>query len=101
MTHKAVESSTVARARLAELLALRDLTDPAAGEHAMQHVVSAIETALTGAWGVPVRRDPGPRIVTVEDNYDRLRYPNDAATRDRRYSRYVGDGRMLRSHTTA
>ncbi|MDQ7906015.1 hypothetical protein RB614_15995 [Phytohabitans sp. ZYX-F-186] len=82
-------------------LDLRDLTDPDAGEHAMQHVVSAIEYALARAWGIPVRRDPGPRIVSVADNYDRLRYSAEAVTRDRRYSRYLDGGRMLRSHTTA
>ena len=82
-------------------LELRDLTDPEAGEHAMQHVVSAIEYALARAWVIPVRRDPGPRIVSVTDNYDRLRYSPEAVTRDRRYSRYLDGGRMLRSHTTA
>ncbi|BCB88067.1 tRNA ligase subunit PheS family protein [Phytohabitans suffuscus] len=82
-------------------LELRDLTDPDAGEHAMQHVVSAIEYALARAWAVPVRRDPGPRVVSVTDNYDRLRYSAEAVTRDRRYSRYLDGGRMLRSHTTA
>ena len=87
--------------RLAQALALRDLTDPSAGEHAVQHVVTAIENALARAWRVPVRRDPGPRVVSVTDNYDRLRYDRDAVTRDQRYSRYVGPDRMLRSHTTA
>jgi phenylalanyl-tRNA synthetase alpha chain len=82
-------------------LALRDLTDPAGGGHAVQHVVTAIEAAATGAWPVPLWHDPGPRVVSVSDNYDRLRYDPDAVTRDGRYSRYVGDGRMLRSHTTA
>jgi phenylalanyl-tRNA synthetase alpha chain len=86
---------------LERALALRDLADPAAGEHAVQHVVAAIEGALAGAWRVPVRRDPGPRVVPVADNYDRLRYDPAAVTRDRRYSRYVGADRMLRSHTTA
>jgi len=82
-------------------LARRDLTDPAAGDHAIQHVVDRIERGLTEAWGVPVRRDPGHRIVTIADNYDRLRYDAAAVTRDRRYSRYVDPERMLRSHTTA
>jgi phenylalanyl-tRNA synthetase alpha chain len=86
---------------LSAALSLRDLTDPEAGEHAMQHVVSAIEYALARAWAIPVRRDPGPRIVSVADNYDRLRYSPEAVTRDRRYSRYVDAGRMLRSHTSA
>jgi phenylalanyl-tRNA synthetase alpha chain len=38
---------------VADALALRDLTDPAAGEHAVQHVVTALEAALTAAWHVP------------------------------------------------
>ncbi|HEY6594341.1 MAG TPA: hypothetical protein VI011_09560 [Asanoa sp.] len=87
--------------QLRQALDLRDLADESAGEHAVQHVVRNIETALAHAWGVPVRRDPGPRIVSVADNYDRLRYTAAAVTRDRRYSRYVDDARMLRSHTTA
>jgi phenylalanyl-tRNA synthetase alpha chain len=86
---------------LALALAVRDLTDPAAGEHAVQHVMTAIERALASTWKVPVRREISPRVVSVADNYDRLRYPPDAVTRDRRYSRYAGADRMLRSHTTA
>jgi phenylalanyl-tRNA synthetase alpha chain len=35
------------------------------------------------------------------DNYERLRYPVDAVTRDARYSRYVSETHMLRSHITA
>ncbi|GIF66702.1 hypothetical protein Ais01nite_47370 [Asanoa ishikariensis] len=88
-------------AQLEAALARRDLTDPAAGEHAVQHVVDRIERALANTWGIPVRRDPGDRIVTIADNYDRLRYDDAAVTRDRRYSRYVDQDRMLRSHTTA
>jgi phenylalanyl-tRNA synthetase alpha chain len=87
--------------QLRQALDLRDLADESAGEHAVQHVVRAIETALGRAWEVPVRRDPGPRVVSVADNYDRLRYTVQAVTRDRRYSRYVDEERMLRSHTTA
>jgi phenylalanyl-tRNA synthetase alpha chain len=82
---------------------LRDLTchDDGEAPHAVELVVDTIEAALAKTWGVPVHRDPGPRVVSVADNYDRLRYSPDAVTRDARYSRYLGDGRMLRSHTTA
>jgi phenylalanyl-tRNA synthetase alpha chain len=83
------------------LLRLRDLTDPTEGVHCVQLVVDTIEAALTTAWSIPARRDPGERIVRIADNYDRLRYPPDAVTRDRRYSHYVDSGQMLRSHTTA
>ena len=86
---------------LARTLSLRDLTDPKQGEHAIQHVVTCIEGALGDRWQIPVSRDPGPRIVPVADNYDALRYTPDAASRDSRYTRYVGNGQMLRSHTSA
>jgi len=76
---------------------LRDLTDPGAGPHAMQLIVDR----LCGIWPVPVVRDPGERVVPIADNYDALRYPRDAVTREARYSHYLGDGMMLRSHTTA
>jgi phenylalanyl-tRNA synthetase alpha chain len=93
--------TTISPADLDRALSLRDLTDPAAGEHAVQHVVAAIEQAVATAWRIPVRREPGSRLVDVIDNYDRLRYRPDAVTRDARYTRYVGPASMLRSHTTA
>jgi len=103
-------SQSIDADELDRALARRDLSDPEGGAHAVQLVVAALERAASASLraaqraesdGVPVRRDPGPRIVTVADNYDRLRFSAAAATRDARYSRYLGDGRMLRSHTTA
>jgi phenylalanyl-tRNA synthetase alpha chain len=91
----------ITKDQLDRALSLRDLADPSAGPHAVQQVVAALEAALSATHGVTVRRDPGPRVVTVVDNYDGLRYAPDDVTRDRRYSHYVGDGHMLRSHTTA
>jgi phenylalanyl-tRNA synthetase alpha chain len=87
--------------QLEAALACRDLTDPATGPHAVQLVVQRIEDHLSAAWGLPVRRDTGPRVVSVADNYDALGYTSDAITRDSRYTRYCGAGTMLRSHTTA
>jgi phenylalanyl-tRNA synthetase alpha chain len=92
---------TMSAEELRQALACRDLTNPAEGRHALQQIVTMLEQSLTGTWRVPVLRDPGPRIVDVADNYDRLRYAPDAITRDSRYSHYIGEGRMLRSHTTA
>lgn len=86
---------------LASALALRDLADPGEGEHAVHLVAARLEAALSTAMTVPVRREPGSRVVPVADNYDRLRYRPDDVTRDRRYTRYVGDGLMLRSHMSA
>lgn len=76
---------------------IRDLTDPAAGPHAVQLIVEA----LTAGWDVPVVLHRGDPVVSVRDHYDLLRYPPDAVTRDRRYSRYVDDDHLLRAHTTA
>jgi phenylalanyl-tRNA synthetase alpha chain len=88
-------------AQLARDLAMTDLTDPADGPHALQLLVERAVTALTGAWGCEARWCRGPRVVTIADNYDRLGYQPAAVTRDARYTRYVDDRRVLRSHSTA
>ncbi len=82
-------------------LALRDLTDPGAGPHAIQLLVDLAAETLTGAWHSAQRRTPGPRIVAIADNYDNLAFTPDAASRDTRYTRYVDEHRMLRSHASA
>jgi len=82
-------------------LALRDLTDPAAGAHAIQSLVDLAADSLVAAWGCPARPRPGPRIVPIADNYDNLGFTVDAASRDSRYTRYVDAHRMLRSHSSA
>jgi phenylalanyl-tRNA synthetase alpha chain len=87
--------------QLDQALRLRDLSDPAGGPHAMQLLLGELTAALAAEWSRPVRVHRGPRVVPVADNYDRLRYPADAVTRDSRYSRYVDAHRMLRAHTTA
>ena len=82
-------------------LALRDLTDPAQGPHAMQLLVDAAVNALAGAWGCPVTLERAQPIVRVADNYDRLLYPPGGAARDARYTRYVGHDTLLRTQTSA
>lgn len=88
-------------AELARDLALRDLTDPASGPHAIQLLVDLATDALSDAWGCAVRRAPGPRVVPISDNYDNLGFTADAASRDSRYTRYVDAEQMLRSHASA
>ncbi len=82
-------------------LGIRDLTDPAQGPHAIQILIERAVGALSRAWGCEVRWCRGERIVPVADNYDRLGYPPGAISRAARYTRYTGDGRLLRSHSTA
>ena len=87
--------------QLARDLALRDLADPADGPHAVQLLVDTATNALCGAWNCEVRRSTGDRVVPVVDNYDNLNFTADAASRDARYTRYVDDTHMLRSHSSA
>ncbi|WP_083459839.1 hypothetical protein [Jiangella muralis] len=86
---------------LVDALSLRDLTDPAQGPHALQLLVTAAASALGERWDADVRLLRSRPVVAVEDNYDRLGYQRDAVSRDARYTRYVSDTTMLRSHTSA
>jgi phenylalanyl-tRNA synthetase alpha chain len=86
---------------LARALAVRDLTDPDQGPHAIQLVVAGILAALGAAWPSEIRLSRSRPLVPVEDNYSRLGYRPDAVTRDARYTRYVSETCMLRSHTSA
>ncbi len=81
---------------LVRALNVRDLTDPAQGPHAMQLLIADLKAALPDTR--EVRHHP---LVPVEHNYEHLGYPEDAITRDARYTRYVSETCMLRSHTTA
>jgi phenylalanyl-tRNA synthetase alpha chain len=99
------QNAPLSPAQLASDLAIRDLTDPASGPHAIQQLVDIAVSALATAWGEPagpqVRWCRGPRVVPVADNYDRLGYDPSDVTRAVRYTRYVDATRMLRSHSTA
>lgn len=86
---------------LRHALSLRDLTDPAQGPHAMQLLVDALRDALVDTWQCSVSHRRDAPIVSVADNYDRLQYPSASIARESRYTRYVSDGVMLRSHTSA
>ena len=86
---------------VARALALRDLTDPREGRHAIQRLVDAAVAALTRAWSCEAVLSRGTRIVPIADNYDALGYDAGAVTREARYTRYVNHHEMLRSHTSA
>lgn len=86
---------------LLRALSIRDLTLPEEGPHAMQIIVQRVVTALESAWGTTARWIRASPIVSVSDNYDELGYPPDAVARDRRYTRYVADGVLLRTQTSA
>lgn len=82
-------------------LALRDLTDPATGAHAMQRLLADVVAALERRWDIPPETHRLNPLVATADNYDRLGYAPGDVTRDSRYSRHVSPTVMLRSHTSA
>ena len=96
MPHAILSPDAVERA-----LALRDLTDPGQGPHAMQLLVDAGVGALGQAWGCAVTVERAHPVVTVADNYDALLYPPGGAARDARYTRYVSRDTLLRTQTSA
>jgi len=91
----------ITQQQLDRALALRDLSDPASGPHAMQLVADAIGDALERTWGAPVLVHRASPLVTIHTNYEVLGYPADAPAREARYTRYVDDRRLLRTHMTA
>jgi phenylalanyl-tRNA synthetase alpha chain len=88
-------------AELQTALALRDLSDPAQGPHAMSLLLADVTAALERLWGIGAETHRLSPLVATADNYDRLGYAPDDVTRDSRYSRHVSPTVMLRSHTSA
>jgi phenylalanyl-tRNA synthetase alpha chain len=80
-------------------LSVRDLTDEAQGPHAMQILLCDIE-ALREAWGCEVLVHRESPIVSTEENYDKLHYPPEGASRDARYTRYLNGQTILRTQTS-
>ena len=93
-------STSISTAELLRALALRDLTDPTHGPHAMQRLLAEIIAGLSYA-AAPVIVHRASPIVSIADNYDRLGYPAEGAAREARYTRYVCDCAVLRTQTSA
>ncbi len=77
------------------------MTNPANGIHAINLIVYTIAEALQAS------RYPEPTIwrshpiTTVANNFDKLYFHQESLSRSPRYTRYLSDGRLLRTHTTA
>ena len=70
-------------------LEIRDLSDEEQGEHCMQLIMNEVIDALKEYWNCPVtiyREDP---IVTVEDNYDKLKIDKESVLRSEVYTKYI------------
>ena len=90
------------KAKLAYLLAIPDLTDPANSTHAINLILEKMIETLNSRQDWPkckvFRHDP---ITTVANNYDRLLFPEDNIGRSSTYTRYVSETEVLRTHSSA
>jgi phenylalanyl-tRNA synthetase alpha chain len=77
------------------------LTNPANGIHTINLIVYKIAESLQAS-GYPEptiwRSSP---ITTVANNFDKLYFPSDSLSRSPKYTRYLSDDKLLRTHTTA
>lgn len=87
--------------RLKVSLAIPDLTDPKTGIHVINLAIDNICHCLCSkeGWPKPEIRRSGP-ITSIAKNYDRLLFPTDNPGRSSRYTRYVSDDSVLRTHTS-
>jgi phenylalanyl-tRNA synthetase alpha chain len=81
-------------------LSVRDLTDQARGQHAMQILLNQVTESLREAWDCEVLVHRESPIVSVEENYDALHYPPEGASREARYTRYLNGMTILRTQTS-
>lgn len=88
--------------KLERSLEIVDLSDPRNDIHAINLIIDRILSGFRGHpdWPEPqVRRlDPA---TTVANNFDLLYFPADNLSRLPTYTRYLPDGRVLRTHTSA
>lgn len=82
-------------------LDLQDLTDPSQGPHAIQLLMGEIVNDLANKWSIPVIVHRAHPLVSVEENYDRLLVSPQAVSREARYTRYLNDQAILRTHSSA
>lgn len=96
-----MNKAILSRLAVRQALNVRDLTDPEEGPHAIQLIMDEIVSALQKSYGCAVKTYRESPIVSIADNYDKLRYPAGGAARDARYTRYVCDTALLRTSTSA
>ena len=83
--------------QLKQDLETRDLSDENQGKHCMQLIMNEVIDALKEYWNCPVtiyRENP---VVTIEENYDKLKIDKESVLRSERYTRYVDDNHVLRT----
>ena len=89
--------------KIKQALAIKDLTDPKNGVHAINLIIERIREALSQkeGWSTPEIRRSDSSISSVTNDFDRLYLPPDSPSRSSVYTRYITEEIILRTHTTA
>lgn len=97
-----MKTDIISKERLDKALGIKDLSDQTNGIHAINLVVNKILNYLIkkDGWPKPETRRIGP-ISSVKNDFDRLYFPSDSLNRLPRYTRYIDEKTILRTHTTA
>jgi phenylalanyl-tRNA synthetase alpha chain len=77
------------------------LTNPVNGIHAINLIVYKIAESLQASGYPEVTIWRSHPVTTVANNFDKLYFPPESLSRSHKYTRYLDDGRLLRTHTTA
>lgn len=84
-----------------QLLETRDLSNPLHGQHAIQLLLSEITTVLKEQMQCNIQIHRKSPIVSLSDNYDLLGYPEDGASRNSKYTKYINENLILRTQTSS
>ena len=100
-----MKKEIMSKEKLAASLAISDLSDPANGIHAVNLMLEKlrlyfVDKTKNAGWPMPEIRRSSP-ITSIENNFDRLLFPVDNATRSSIYTRYISEDLILRGHTAS
>jgi phenylalanyl-tRNA synthetase alpha chain len=97
-----MKKEVMSQERLVASLAIPDLTDPKNGVHAINIVANNIRLALERAYpGTVIEEFRLSPEISARENFDELLFPADNAGRSSRYTRYVTEDTVLRTHTSS
>jgi phenylalanyl-tRNA synthetase alpha chain len=98
-----MKAMTMSPEKVKQALAIKDLTDPQNGIHAINLLIERIRTSLSQkeGWSTPDLRRSASPISSVTNDFDRLYFPADSPSRSLVYTRYIDETKILRTHTTA
>ncbi len=85
--------------KIQDSLKVEDLSEKKG--HALNLIVDLISKNLETKFNIKPKLEKGSKVVSIEDNYDKLGYPTTEVTRNARYTRYVDENKILRTQMTS